>query len=94
MTYSAGILVDQKYQNPYNMGMVNNKEPDMGWIKDGERIQARYLGEIVNGTVESSRVKYGGGVQYTLILDQPVQFRWRSEPSTRVLIDHDQLVSS
>lgn len=64
------------------------------WIKDGEQITANYLGEQVTGTVESSRVKYGGKVQYTVNLDQPVQFRWRSEPTTRVLIDCDKLVVS
>ena len=62
------------------------------WIKDGETIVANYLGETVRGTVESSRVKYGGRVQYTVTLDQPVQFRWRSEPSTQVLIDSDEIV--
>jgi hypothetical protein len=62
------------------------------WIKDGKTIVANYLGETVQGTVESSRVKYGGKVQYTVILDKPVQFRWRSEPSTRVLIDSDEIV--
>lgn len=62
------------------------------WIKDGKTIVANYLGETVRGTVESSRVKYGGKVQYTVNLDQPVQFRWRSEPRTRVLIDSDKIV--
>ena len=63
------------------------------WIKDGKKIVANYLGEQVQGTVESSRVKYGGKVQYTVKLDQPVQFRWRSEPSTQVLIDNDEIVA-
>lgn len=62
------------------------------WVKDGKTIVANYLGETVRGTVESSRVKYGGRVQYTVNLDQPVQFRWRTEPSTRVLIDHANIV--
>lgn len=62
------------------------------WIKDGKTIVAKYLGETVRGTVESSRVKYGGKVQYTVKLDKPVQFRWRSEPSTTVLIDNDEIV--
>lgn len=66
----------------------------MNWIKDGEQIKANYLGTTVTGTVESSRVKYGGEVQYTVILDKPVQFRWRSEPSTRVLIDAKELVNN
>ena len=62
------------------------------WIKDGNTIVANYLGETVRGTVVDSRVKYGGRVQYTVDLDQPVQFRWRSEPSTRVLIDDNEII--
>ena len=65
----------------------------MGWIKDGNTIVANYLGETVRGTVVDSRVKYGGRVQYTVDLDQPVQFRWRSEPSTRVLIDDNEIIA-
>ena len=63
------------------------------WIKDGKQIVANYLGQTVRGTVESSRVKYGGKVQYTVNLDRPVQFPWRSEPSTSVLIDNDEIVA-
>ena len=63
------------------------------WIKDGQQIVANYLGQQVQGTVVDSRVKYGGKVQYTVNLDQPVQFPWRSEPSTRVLIDSDEIVA-
>ena len=62
------------------------------WVKDGKTIVANYLGEKVQGTVIESRVKYGGKIQYTVILEKPVQFRWRSEPSTHVLIDSDELV--
>ena len=63
------------------------------WVKDGKTIVANYLGQQVQGTVESSRVKYGGRVQYTVNLEKPVQFPWRSEPSTRVLIDSDEIVA-
>lgn len=62
------------------------------WVKDGNTIVANYLGETVQGTVIDSRVKYGGRVQYTVELDKPVQFRWRSEPSTRVLIDDNEII--
>jgi len=65
----------------------------MSWVKDGERIVAEYLGVTVTGVVESSRVKYGGKVQYTVNLDEPVTFRWRTEPTTRVLIDNDELIT-
>lgn len=63
------------------------------WIKDGEQITANYMGTQVSGTVIDSRVKYGGKVQYTVNLDQPVQFRWRTEPTTRVLVDSDELIT-
>jgi hypothetical protein len=61
------------------------------WIRDGERIKASYYGVPVSGIVESSRVKYGGQVQYTVILDTPIKLRWRTEDVSRVLIDCDDL---
>jgi len=64
----------------------------MGWIKDGLRVRAVYCGQAVEGLVEESRVKYGGRVQYTLALTQPIQLRWRTEPTTRVLIEDRDLV--
>lgn len=64
----------------------------MGWVKDGEFIKALYYGQEISGTVESSRVKYGGQVQYTVTLDVPVQMPWRREPTHRVLIDESELI--
>jgi hypothetical protein len=64
----------------------------MSWVLDGQKVKAKYLGETVTGVVVDSRVKYGGKVQYTVELDSPVQFRWRSEPTDRVLVDHDELL--
>ena len=66
----------------------------MSWILDGQKVKAKYLGETVTGVVVDSRVKYGGKVQYTVELDSPVQFRWRSEPTDRVLVDHDELLEN
>lgn len=63
------------------------------WIKDGKSIVANYLGQTVTGTVVASRVKYGGRIQYTVNLDQPVQFRWRAEPSSQVLIDREEIIT-
>lgn len=63
----------------------------MSWIKDGQRVYGNYHGHPVQGIVESSRVKYGGKVQYTVNLDTPVQMPWRSELTTRVLLDHTEL---
>jgi len=63
-------------------------------IQDNQRITANYLGTVVTGTVESSRVKYGGELQYTVNLDKPVQFRWRTTPSTTVLIDQKEVIQN
>lgn len=63
------------------------------WSLDGMWIEAKYMGQYpVSGVVESSRVKYGGGVQHTIVLDKPLEMRWRSEPATRLLVDHETVI--
>lgn len=77
----------------YTSIIVSKQEPAVSnWIKDGQAVVARYMGQTVQGTVESSRVKYGGSVQYTVVLSQPVKLRWRTEPTDRVLIDQSELL--
>jgi len=73
--------------------MVNKQEQAMSsWIKDGVRVRARYLGsESVVGVVTESRVRYGGKVCYTVQLDQPTQFPWRSEPADVVIVDQEEI---
>lgn len=41
-------------------------------IEDGGRISAIKWGRNITGVVESSRVKYGGELQYYVRLDKPV----------------------
>ena len=61
----------------------------MQWNLEGLKVEGYYLNEVkVIGKVESSRVKYGGMVQHTVILDEPIQLKWRNEPTDRVLLDH------
>lgn len=72
--------------------MLNKQDRTMTRILDGDKIKANYLGEIVEGRVESSRVKYGGELQYTVVLDKPVQFPWRTTASSRVLINQKELI--
>jgi len=55
-------------------------------------IVAKYMGTHVHGHIVSSRVKYGGKLQHTVELVLPVQFHWRSEPTTVVLITDDKIV--
>jgi hypothetical protein len=65
----------------------------MGWCKNGSTIKADYLGNVVVGIVTESRVKYGGKVQYTVKMEEPVFFRWRgNEPVYTVLIDDDEVI--
>ena len=74
------------------MGTVNDKENEMkNWIKDGEKITATHNGKMITGVVESSRVKLGGKVQYSVFLDTPVQYRWRTDSTNSILINHDEI---
>ena len=65
----------------------------MSWNKEGHQITATYNGLTVQGTVESSRVKYGGKVQHLLILQEPLYLIWRNEVADRLLIDEDEVVA-
>ncbi len=59
----------------------------MGWNLEGMRVEGLYMGEFpVAGYVELSRVKYGGEVQHTVVLDKPV-FVY-SVTRDRVLLEH------
>lgn len=70
-----------------------DKELTMSWIKDGSIVRANYLDREITGLVMDSRVKYGGTVQYKIVLDTPLSLPWRSEPVKQVLIDGDEIVS-
>ena len=72
--------------------MRSENESKMSWNKEGQQITAMYQGQQVTGTVESSRLKYGGKVQHLLILDKPIQLRWRTEPTDSLLIDEDKVL--
>lgn len=63
-------------------------------FQDGEIIKAVYLGHVVDGVVESSRVMYGGRLQYSVRLEKPVMFPWRSEPTDFLLIEDKEVIGS
>ena len=66
----------------------------MGWNKDGSTITAEYLDSIITGIVTESRVKYGGKVQYTVKLAEPIFLRWRgTEPVSTLLVDEDNVLT-
>ena len=46
----------------------------MSWNREGQQVAGVYLKSYtVIGTVENSRVKYGGAVQHTVVLAQPIE---------------------
>ena len=60
----------------------------MNWDQlEGKRINGLYMGLFpYSGTVESSRVKYGGKVQHTVVVDEP--FKVYGEMRERLIINH------
>lgn len=62
----------------------------MDWNLEGRKVAGVYLGAYtVSGTVTDSRVKYGGKVQHTVKLDNPVMIFGRS--ADVLLLDNDEL---
>lgn len=58
----------------------------MNWNLEGKRINGLYMGLWpYTGTVESSRVKYGGRVQHTVVVDEP--FKAYGEVRERILVE-------
>jgi hypothetical protein len=46
----------------------------MDWNLEGKRVNGLYLGLFPYvGTVKSSRVKYGGKVEHTVVIDEPIK---------------------
>jgi hypothetical protein len=60
------------------------------WNLEGLSVTGRYMGEYpVSGRVVLSRVKYGGGIQHTVVLDEPIQIY--NAVRDRVLLDHENV---
>jgi hypothetical protein len=60
------------------------------WNLEGLHVTGMYMGEFpVSGRVESSRVKYGGGIQHTVVLDQSVEIY--SQVRDRLLLNHENV---
>jgi hypothetical protein len=61
---------------------------NMTWDRAGQRVAGVYLGYTVAGLVTESRVKYGGRVQHTLQLDQPMTL-FSTERSVLLMDERD-----
>jgi hypothetical protein len=58
----------------------------MSWDLTGQRITGLYLGAWpFTGTVEESRVAYGGTVKHTVVVDEP--FKVYGEVRERIIVD-------
>jgi hypothetical protein len=58
----------------------------MNWNLEGQRVNGLYMGLFpYSGLVESSRVKYGGQVQHTVLVDEP--FKIYGAVRERILVD-------
>lgn len=67
----------------------------MSWNREGQVVTGMYLGEYrCAGTVTSSRVKYGGKVQHTVELFEPMVLPYNSSfgSNRRALLDEEELV--
>ena len=57
------------------------------WNYEGMQVFGKYMGDFeVSGRVELSRVKYGGGVCHTVVLDTPIQVY--GAVRDRVILEH------
>jgi hypothetical protein len=60
----------------------------MNWNLEGLHVTGLYMDEFpVAGLVTLSRVKYGGDVQHTVVLDEPINI-YGIHVRERVLLDH------
>lgn len=68
----------------------------MSWNREGQIVTGMYLGERrCRGVVTLSRVKYGGRVQHTVVLLEPLASApWTTLAAERttVLLDEEELV--
>jgi len=63
----------------------------MSWILEGQKVAGEYLGTLsFTGVVVESRVKYGGKVCNTIVLDTPIVIF--GDIRERVLMDTEELV--
>ena len=59
----------------------------MNWNLEGLKVEGLYMGEYcISGLVDCSRVKYGGEVAHTIVLDNPLSLF--GTVRDRVILEH------
>lgn len=62
------------------------------WNLEGMNVVGMYMGDIeVSGTVELSRVKYGGKVAHHIVLDNDINLYGTTRD--RVILEHSEVIS-
>jgi hypothetical protein len=59
-------------------------------IGNGIRIKGLVGNNIVSGKIIGTKIM-SNELMYTVLLDTPVQFRWRDEPVNTVLMSNDDI---
>jgi len=60
------------------------------FIPDNTRVIGLFKNEAIIGKVLSSR-HYGKRIVYTVQLDEPISFRWRTEPVYQILLGNHEI---
>lgn len=67
--------------------VVTDLEIEMNWNLEGLTVTGLYMGTFpVTGRVETSRVKYGGGISHHIVLESPITVY--GAVRDRVILEH------
>jgi hypothetical protein len=62
----------------------------MSWVLENMFVRGKYLNRfIVSGTVELSRIAYGGDIKHTVVLDNPIEVFGAMRE--RVILSHTEI---
>jgi len=63
-------------------------------FEPGTSVCAMYMDKPCVGRVIDSRVKYGGRLQYSVTLDEPLYIEVRDEPLLDILVNHENILAA
>jgi hypothetical protein len=63
-------------------------------FEPGTSVCALYMDKPCVGRVIDSRVKYGGRLQYSVTLDEPLYIEVRDEPLLDILVNHENILAA
>jgi hypothetical protein len=63
-------------------------------FEPGTPVCAYYMGAAYLGKVIDSRVKYGGKLQYSVMLEKPTLVAGRTEETEDILVNHENILAA